>query len=251
MKQALTTPLTFTSSIFEIIRTPKMVLYLIPPYIIGIVAVYLSFGWISDLVSLKLSTLFIVGDMASSWYGEILNKVISLFVSFISLLLAGLLSALAGIAALSILAGYFVECFIELALARYNLPKSTESGFIKSTLRGMRDELKRLVIIFSTLIIATLLTFIFPLLAPIALLLGIIIIGYEIFDLPLALIGLDLKQRLKLSREKILEVMVLGFIFTLIAAIPGLPIIFLPVGYLTAIRNISRWPELSEWHSPK
>jgi len=242
VRLSLRTPLTLLASAREILTSPKMLVYLIPPYLVGTIAAYFVFFWVDQFIFEKLSN-WLIPTLHSwpGWISYLVVGAISFFVSLLAWLASGVASAIAGILALTVLAGFFVECFVEVALKKHDLSTEVVPGFVSSMLRSLREETKKLILLA---LIGVILVFssLIPLLAPIALVLGIFLIGYDFFDIPLTLRGFSFRDRFGLVKKHLLEVLTLGAMFSLTAIIPMLPIILLPLGYLSAVRNIKQWP---------
>jgi len=225
-------PALFVSSTLKIVFTPKLLFLCLIPYLIGIIA-FCGFSWTFFEYRHEIANLLF--SYPAEWMETLASWIGFIFTIFISAFLA-LLVALA-------LGGIFIEGVIEHVLQERGLLSEKPfslSGFSVSIIRSLRDDLFR-IICFTFL---SILFFIFGLIPPLALLpllFGLFTLGYNLIDLPLALLEIPFKKRLRLAKQVWLELLALGGIFALLLLIPLAGIIFLPIAYLVAVERLAVW----------
>ncbi len=232
------------AALWEILRSPRLIISVLPQYIVGLGSGYLIYHFISlSLTPLLASYLSFELTNWPQFIASSINWVSGGVAKIISIVIAGIASVIGGYLSIFILAGFFVEIFIEqIFRARQLKPRHAPSLF-GALIRTIKDETAKLFILGSLSIIALITAFI-PAVTPISIILGALIIGFELFDQPLILLGFKFRERLKMSARHILTIVGLGALFSLTTIIPFLPILLLPVGSLTAIRIFQSWPEV-------
>lgn len=251
IRQAFLIPAEVIGAFGEILISPKLWIYLLPQYIVGLGSGYLIFASLWEILFPTFSGYF--SFELTGW-----PKFITLLVSWfsngfaylITLILSGIGSVIGAYIAIMVLTGFFVELFIEHSLKKRGQTPFQSPSFINSLLRSLKDESRKLLI-FGILGIIIIISALIPILAPISFILGSLLLGFEIFDLPLTLIGFRFMERLKIARAHLVPVLTLGVLCSLVAVIPLLPILLLPVGYLTALRSALDWREIKEFYSSK
>lgn len=225
-------PLNFFRSIPFIFSDRRLLWYCAVPYAIGFVSFIVFAVALFSYESSLLQWLF--GDL-SGWVDYLLTLVGWLLILALSGVVALIFLSLAG--------AWFIESFIHHSLTKGKFRAEIELeevGFVKSTLRGLRDDGIRIVYIALIILLSFLFSF-FPPLVFIPVLLGAFLVGFDLVDLPLTLLGYDFQTRWSLVKSHGLRVVVLGGCYSLLLLIPLVNIFFLPVAYQAAIFSIESW----------
>ena len=82
---------------------------------------------------------------------------------------------------------------------------------------------------------------IFPPLAIISVILGASILGFEMIDKPLAILGARVPERIKAAGDHPVETISLGLLGMTVAVIPLLNLVTLPLFYLVATQRVIPW----------
>jgi uncharacterized protein involved in cysteine biosynthesis len=242
--EAIILPKEALASLKEILTSPRLLLAILPQYVAGLGGGYVIYHLVLESLTPVLTSY--LSFELTNWPGFIvtsINWVSGVLATGISTLIAGLSSIIGGYLAILLLMGFFVELFIEQALKTRGLAPIHVPSFFGGIVRLVKDESLKLLLL-GTLGIISIITAFIPMLSPISIILGATIIGFELFDQPLILLGLRFRERLKLFGKHILVILALGGAFSLTAIIPFLPILLLPVGSLTALRTFSSWGEV-------
>ena len=154
-----------------------------------------------------------------------------------------MLSALLALLVMSALGSVFIESFIEEVFKRHHieLPKHpTVSSLIRGIWRGVRDDL-RLIIYIGFCALLVLAAGLVPILFFLPPLFAAFLSGYNLFDLPLALLEIPFKERRRIAAAHWIEVVSLGAVFLLILVIPLGAVLFLPAAYYVAVERLAAW----------
>ena len=93
---------------------------------------------------------------------------------------------------------------------------------------------------FSVLLVSLFVGFFPPLyLIPVGI--SFFLLGFDMFDTSLALQGIPFKQRLKLHRAHMTELIALGAIVSSSVIAPPVFLFAIPAGYLTATLRLRKW----------
>ncbi len=242
---ALLIPWNLLAASKQLLTSPKLLLFIIPPYLIGITTGIISLKFSFPVISNYLTESFELSVRSFPvWINIGLNYLTTFFAYSLTLLASGLFSILIAFLSMNILTGFFIESFLKEAIHLNNLSSPIEIGFLKSFLRGIKEELRKFVLIFFLILIIFITSFI-PILIPISILLSFFLIGFQIFELPLLMLGNEFIPRVRKLLNHWPEVLAMGAIFTLFSIIPFLGVILLPVGYLASIKQSSKWQEKS------
>jgi uncharacterized protein involved in cysteine biosynthesis len=199
--------------------------------VVGMIA---AFVYRSDLTEM-------VGVSPDSWYYGILGLVVFLF--------GLLLSALLGFATASIAGGYFIELLVEKLLTRSGIKKTEINSSIgqmaMSILRALGNEAILVFGILFCTVLAFGLSFL-PFLSLLPLFMGVLIAGFTLFNLPLALLELPLKRRLAVVKQQLLPCATLGACFSAILLIPFASVALLPAFYGASCELLAQNPTLKE-----
>lgn len=251
LSQAIKIPAEVIGAFGEIVISPKLWAYLLPQYIVGLGSGYLIFTVLWEILFPIFSNYFTFE--LTNWPGFIISVISWLgggLAYLATLIISGLGSVIGAYTAIMVLTGFFVELFIEQALRKRGQTPFHSPSFVNSLMRILKDESRKLIL-FTILGVIIIITAFIPLLTPISFLLGSLLLGFEIFDLPLTLIGLRFTERFKIIRQHFLPVLTLGALGSLVAIIPFLPILLLPIGYLAALRSAINWREVKDFYSSK
>ena len=202
------------------------------PYLIGIIAFLASSSFAYEYKD--EFTKWIIGEQ---WQWLMIS------VEWISFLISILISGIFGILCMLLLGGFFIEMMIETALVKkgYELPEfSSVNILIRSTLRGLRDDVIRLIYIIVLIIVSFTCGFI-PVLFFIPPVLAAFLVGFDLVDLPLTLLEFRFKDRWGLIKKHLVEVLAIGAVFSAIMLIPFGGILFLPIAYLVTVEQIVNW----------
>lgn len=229
------------ASIYEVLKTPRLIISILPQYAVGLASGFLIYQIVIAAIEPALIDLITL-DL-SNWPGFLAtstNWILGKVASGLSILLAGVSSIIGAYIAIISLAGFFVELFIEQALKIRKLEILHTPSFFGGILRLVRDEFSKVLLMLSLGLVAFISAFI-PILTPLSFILTSLIIGFELFDQPLILIGYQLKERLKIFRSHLPVIIVFGGLFSFTAIIPFLPILLLPIALLTTLRISLGW----------
>jgi uncharacterized protein involved in cysteine biosynthesis len=229
------------ASIHEVLKTPRLILSIIPQYIVGLASGFIIYKIVIASLEPTLIEL-ITFDLTNwpLWISSSINWVFSKIASGLSILVAGFSSILGAYLAILVLAGFFVELFIDQALKIRNLKILHPPSFFGGVIRLVKDESIKTLLLLTVAFIAFICAF-FPLLAPLSFVLTSLLIGFELFDQPLALRGYKFSTRLKVLSSHIMVLVIFGGLFSLTAVIPFLPILLLPFALLTTLRISLDW----------
>lgn len=224
-------PFLFLRSVPVICGSKKLLSLCLIPYLIGCVSfciyVFCAFYFREDLSGLLVSE--------EGW----LSTSLTWLLFFVNIALSSVLALITTIT----IGAFFIESFIVELLIREGLFKEEDESIlsaIKSILRELKDDLKRLLVV-ALLTVLMLLAGLFGPLAVVPPVLGAFLVGYDILDLPLLLLKTSFRQRWGLVRRHILDVLALGALFSLFLFIPFGGIIFLPAAYYAAVMRIAAW----------
>lgn len=242
--EVLSLPKHGLAAVLEIISSLRLLLSIAPQYLVGFGSGYLVYHFIIITLTPVLSS-YLAFELKDwpQFIASSINWITGGVAKLISITVAGIGSVLGGYLAILLLAGFFVELFIEQVFKKRGLKPIHAPSLFGAILRLIKDETAKIILI-ALLGITALVTAFIPVLTPISIILGALIIGFELFDQPLTLLGLKFKDRLKMESKHLLVILALGAAFSLSAVIPFLPILLLPVGSLTAIRIFESWQEV-------
>lgn len=180
-------------------------------------------------------------EIGFSFLPNFLASVLDGIVSFFSGLIATLISIFAAtfLSFLVVLGlgSFFIELFIEKVLESRGMKSKLEIAFLPSLIRGLKDDFSKTIILLVISILLLIAGFI-PILVPFVFLFGAFIVGFEILELPLLLLNQPLGQRIKASIKIWPKTLMIGLIFSIIAFVPFLALLLMPIGYVIAIDQI-------------
>ena len=225
-------PINFISKVFMILGDKKLLFYCLIPLLVGIGAfitsVFLSVDYRDQIVSLIFSS-------APHWVLTILSWGFVL----LSIIISGVLSLFVS----SAVNGFIIEEFIDELLLRKKLKAEVPFSItllIRATLRGLVDSGRRLLLV----IVVLLLIFVAGLFLPLyifSLVFSALLIGADLFYLPLTLLNIPFRSRIEILKSHKWDLFLFGGFFSLILLIPLGGILFLPVMYGLAVDRIGEW----------
>lgn len=222
----------YLTALARILSSRRLLSLLFIPYLIGIVlfalALVVLFGFELDIMSLFIST-------TTEWIATILG--------FIDMLVKVFLAGLIAILGAFLLSSWFMELLIEKALRDEDLISESKQSLISiaaTAVRGLKDEGVRLFYML-VIIILSLLTGFIPILFFIPILLAAFSFGFDLIDLPMALMELRFKERWRIILKHKLEVLIFGGIFSISLLVPLGALFMMPIAYYAAVLLIKEW----------
>jgi uncharacterized protein involved in cysteine biosynthesis len=184
-----------------------------------------GWGWLGDALRWLVTNLAVAG----SWLGTLAAVALGWL---LSLLLSQPLSAPA------------LERIVAIVERDLRAPTRAPLGFLAEFWCGLRSTLVSSAVTVPLIIGLTLLELVFPVTAPIAtplkLLIGALGVAWSLFDYPLTLRGVGARQRVALMRRHLSVVLGFGAAFALVAAIPCCgALVMLPLGVVAATQLLS------------
>lgn len=208
----------------------------VTPLIIGVViyatSFYLGYLWLTGLSGTLLQMMSVYVQIPP----EIYNAIATTVVVILSIATASVVS-LIGVNILGLL--FIEKLLIKLMAKRGWLSESTETNMLSAMRRGVIDETFKMLLLIAISIILLPLGFI-PVLGFIAFVLGFFLIGYELIDLPLMLLGYRFRERWKMNCQQFVPVTAIGFWYSWLLFIPFTGVIFLPPFYVATLDVISK-----------
>lgn len=228
-------PFSYVRAIFAILGSRRLLLLCLVPYLAGLgafaVLLALGFSYSPDLLRWA-------GAAESGWVHTLLTGVVSLC----NAVLAGLFAFLV----MLIMGSFALEGFVATLLRRSGI-EVPETGSLRELLPNLVFSLWNTLLWSLTLMLlalAVLLLGLFPPLAILTSVLGIMLIGFNLIDLPLSALELSFKERWRLARRDPFGVFWLGAVYSLLIAIPLGAVLFLPLAYYAAVQLVTAWPSL-------
>jgi len=225
-------PINLIKCFLTIILTPKYLITLSVPYILGLISFfitnYYAFSYRQDIIHLMSST--------ESWYYSTIK--------YLSYPIILFLSSIISIVVVLLFAETFIEYFLRQACKAYQFPCPDSPFSIKDIFISFKGDILRILFIVGL----TLLTFfcsLFPLLLFIPPIVAVFLAGLDLISLPLSIFEIPFKRRLKLAIYHFIETLSLGATLILFLMIPLGGFIFLPAAYLLALKKISTWQEIA------
>jgi uncharacterized protein involved in cysteine biosynthesis len=157
---------------------------------------------------------------------------------------SGLISYLVAI----MVGSFALEAFAEEVFRRHGRDPPVTKGFgayARVLLRGVIDALVQLFVFGFVAVLFFALSFI-PLLHLIPLILGALVLGYTLVDLPLTVLGLRFKRRLAIANCHKFEIFIIGLLYSFALPFPFAGILLLPPAYYVAIGRIVQWEEVGK-----
>lgn len=229
------TPFYIVKTTTTILRSPALISLCIVPLLIGLLA---SCAGFIAAFTYREPLIGLLGLEQGSWYFALLG--------WLAFLFGCIISALAGFVTASIAGGYFVELVVERLLFLKQLrPQSENSSLLQvlfSTLRALCNELILMTGIFCCSALAFILGFI-PFLAFLPLGIGLLLAGFTLFNLPLAIIEVPLTRRFAIVRRQLLPCIGLGGCFSVMLLVPFASVLLLPAFYGAAVEILTHNPE--------
>ncbi|MDC0358814.1 EI24 domain-containing protein [Oligoflexia bacterium] len=232
MKNLLVIPLLYLRSVKEILCSRQLIVLCLIPYLMGLVS------FVGSMVAFYYYKETVATWIVGSSSGWLATSVAWGFV-FVNMLTSGIVAILV----ITLLCSWFMECLIEVALKRYGLLGEDDRSLltiVKSVVRSLRDEGIRLIYICIILLVAFVVSF-FPPLYLIPIILTGFMVGFDIIDLPLALLEMPFKERWRVIRRHKLQTCAFGGIFSISLLIPLGAILLLPIAYYAAVLLVERW----------
>ena len=193
--------------------------------------------------ALSLGTLVYHSGEIASLFGLDPSGIVGGVVSLLGVGFGAILAALLGYLAALVAGGFFFDFLIEEYLAAgqhpYRPNLSTTARF-RQVIAGWCEDLALLGALAFVTIVATI-SSIFPPLAIISVILGASILGFEMIDKPLAILGARVPERIKAARDHPVETISLGLLGMTVAVIPLLNLVTLPLFYLVATQRVIQW----------
>lgn len=205
------------------------------------------------LVSLALFPFVLAGAMSyRPWFEALVTPgfwpvIMGWVAGGVSLIVALFCAGVAGAVITILLSGIFLESLVTLVLREEGFSIPEEKGVAAQAqllLRSLIDQGRVALLLLAMSAISLVFSFV-PVMLPAIPVLAAASMGIVAFDLPLALLGRTFKQRLALLKSHPVAVLTLGAIGAIIFVIPGLSMVGLAVGHVTAVLQIRRW-ELSK-----
>lgn len=225
-------PLELVRASWRIASTPKLLRWCLLPWLLGgltslalIIAVFYHFSTFAALLGLD------PGGMTGTVVGVLGVGV------------GGLCAALGGYVITVILGSFFFDHLIEEVLAEHGVLPPTASALnerIRRFLYGLVGD-GVIVALIIALTVVGMITSLIPPLVFLSLGLGAVVLGFEMFDKPLVILGSPLRSRLRTVRHHPLETVFLGALGLGVAVIPFANLITLPVFYLVATERVLLW----------
>ena len=232
----LVLPFELIAAFWAILRRRALLIRCLIPYLIGICSFVLFMVLFIGYRDFLAST--IVGE--PGWLFTF-TKWGLVFVNIFT-------SALLAVLAIYIFGSFFLENFVEYLLIEQNLLENASvsiRSILRSCLRGLLDSTMVMLCLLLLGVFTLVLSFI-PLLYVIPLILGGFSLGYNIVDLPLSLLEVPFRRRIKMAWSHKSEITVIGLLFSAIMLIPFAGILMLPPVTYVGVQRIARWPELKD-----
>ncbi len=228
LPKALYTPVYVLQAFRLLFSTKSMMFSFVLPLTLSLVvflsSLALGFQYFDDLIALRWESF----ANAQHWFWATL---FFLFRVGCALLSASLLSFLV----FSLLSGYLTESVIEAEIERYRLSKNdVEVSFLKSSLRALVDDLRRLLLLGLLLGAMGLFSLFPPFLIPLGGL-GIFLAGFELMEPSLTLAGYSFRERLGFAVHNAATTFVFGLLFLGVGLIPFAGLLLLPVLSLSPV----------------
>ncbi|RMG45537.1 MAG: hypothetical protein D6719_00100 [Candidatus Dadabacteria bacterium] len=223
---------TVTSAALKIFTSPRLLSLYLAPLLSGLLTLI-------GLLTVFWTNISEITAHLSSYLPDWLSLPTSIMVFILTLPV----STVAAVLVMNVAGAFFIEMLIDSALKSGGVTPDQPENFItvlRSTIRALRDDLVRIIVFFILTLFATLLA-VFPPLSALPFLVGLFLLGYNMYDLPLALAGFCLKERLYISFKHATEVLLMGTVFSLMLVAPFGGLLFLPVGYYAAAERVAGW----------
>jgi len=227
----VTMPLQLLAALRTILSSRRLFLLCLVPWLVGLVSFPL-YGALLVSWRDEVAALFVTPggwlSAALEWVAAILGVLLATILSLLTVLL---------------LAGVFLEELVEVLLATRGLrPEEPEtlSAIAGAFARAIRDDLIRLGCILGLTLLAILMSLIPPLLVLPAII-GFFLVGWDIVDLPLALMRVPFRERWRVVRGHAAQVVVLGAVMSLFLIIPFGGIVMAPLMYVLGVDRVARW----------
>ncbi|MGI6524198.1 MAG: EI24 domain-containing protein [Bdellovibrionota bacterium] len=231
-------PFQMIQALFKIFTTPRLLLPLLVPYLIGaatfITTLWLGVDYRNDLAALIVSP--------ESWWYQIL--------SWLAVVISFFISTLISIVVILLIAETFIEFFLTKAFPLYGFTFPDTPFSLKalttSTLAALGNDFKRIIMIIILTVITIICSFI-PILLFIPPIITAFLAGFDLFNLSLNILEMPFKERRRLIRTHLIEVISLGATLLLFLLIPLGGILFFPAAYLVALKRLSVWEEMQPY----
>ncbi|MCB0353247.1 MAG: EI24 domain-containing protein [Bdellovibrionales bacterium] len=226
----------FTTSARRFCSCRRLLLLAVGPIVIGLV----SFGVIFSAIgyySPDLSHLILGFDHGWLKWGA--SAVISLLGVLVAALLSWVVSLLIG--------GWFIEeiCLIGLSDEGVLPLERKDVSLFSSLVRSGFQEAARAVVILIVLGVVFVLSF-FPFLGVVGGVIGLLLVGFEVIEIPLALAGLSLRERWILLRNHKSSVFAVGFLLAASAALPFALVVLAPFIHFFSARLAAHFVSSTE-----
>lgn len=238
---AAKTPFYIVKSGFTILKSPGLASLCMIPGVSGLAAAFAgmicAFIYRSDLSNLLISN-------QNAWYFSV--------VGFAVFLLGCLISAILGFVTASVAGGYFIELLAEKLLRRVNLACANSGESVVQVAVSIARAAMNETILLGGILICTILTFalsFIPFLSLAPILMGALIAGFSLYNLPLGVLEVPLRLRFKIVKEQLLPCICLGTCFSGLLLIPFASVLFLPAFYGAAIHLLADNTVLIEYQS--
>lgn len=226
--QAVSVPALLLSSAFLILRTPRLLALSLIPALSGLSAFILVAG---GLIWNHKSVSGLVITVDRSWE------------SFLSVIVVGvlalLLAAFAAILSANLIGALSLESLASQTLQISGVSPPETPLSIRTIIRALIETLLR-VLLFSTLSLLFFALSFFPPLVLIPILGGAFLVGADLLDTSLTLLGYKLRTRLAIITRGWMVTLALGLIFGVVLVVPLVGALLIPLGVVTAARLVGR-----------
>ena len=233
LKSLARAPFEFLLALKEILTRPRLLGLCLVPALIG-AASFVVFALCSWRCRGVMAGLVVAEP------GGLLYRLAEVGALLFSILVSALAAGLVAFA----LAGFFIEGFISTLLQErlaYSESRRTTRQMLLSLLRGLKDDVVRILFLGMLGLLILICSF-FPPLWIIPLIGGAYLLGYNFIDLPLALAEMRFRRRWSLAWDRRSEVLALGVFLMLLFCIPLTGIICIAPAYHMAVQRLAAWP---------
>jgi uncharacterized protein involved in cysteine biosynthesis len=235
LSSLVTLPFEFLQASALILRDKRLLLYSLTPCLLGCLA-FVLFLWL--LAGQQEAALSLLPWPLPGWLATVLGW---LWVLLAAIPLAGLLGYLCTLVLGSVFLELLAERVLELDGVRLSSP-STWGELLADFCKALLASLFRLLYVGLLALLALALSF-FPPLLLIPLTLNAFIVGWDLLDTPQSKFLLSFGERRRQLFQHKLDVLSLGFFFSLSFLVPFLAALLLPAATVVATRRVAGWQE--------
>jgi CysZ protein len=209
---------------------------MVPAVILTVLVALLSWAAVSQLQPLFEGWF----GTPTSWWKKLGAEVIS----WLGAVLAAVLGILIALALTSPLSGPALERIVALQERELGAPPRTDLGFFAEMWCGLRAQVAAAVFAGPLLVLLAIVDLLFAPAAvvtvPLKLLIAAFALAWNLFDYPLTLRGVRVRQRLRLVKTYKTTLLGFGLSFALLFWLPCLGVVLLPVGVAAATKLLWR-----------